>query len=387
MGYMSEMVLHTLPIEALGAAGLMGPGRPVEHVHSWRPVQVPLGPLPSGHHFLEQWRLRELPDQDAWRAPHYDSFAPPLFLIHQAVVHSSAGIVAVGDRVIAETLSHTAPDEHAYRRLARGIALPRQLPPRRLAGAWISLLAGGEGNYFHAMLLGLARLMAVPENYQAAAAGLLVPRGAQRLREMLALLDLPPSLEIVEVSRAETLVVETLLLPLSVVGDCAYHPLVGEFYARISANVPPPVRRTPRRLYIDRRQSRLRPLTNEQDLVAALAPLGFVAVQPELLSVQDQVRLFRGAEVIVAPHGAALANLGFCRPGTRVLELLTDAYCNWTFRHLAALCRLDYDCVLGRARLPWAELDLRVHLTPWQVPVSHVVAAATQRLAAEAEAA
>ena len=48
------------------------------------------------------------------------------------------------------------------------------------------------------------------------------------------------------------------------------------------------------------------------------------------------------------------------------------------FRHLAALMQLSYDCVLGRARRPWRELDLSLHLSPWEVSVNHVVAAVAQ---------
>jgi capsular polysaccharide biosynthesis protein len=377
MNGFAETALHSRSIEAFTAAGLMGAGQRVEHRHSLAPVRVNLAPLPAGQHFLQAWQLRELPDQGAWRLPHYDSFAPPIFLVHNALVHSSAGIVAVGDQVIAETLSHTSAERHRYRSLAKGVAI-RHAVPRRLPGCHISLLAGGEGNYFHSLLLGLARLAAVPENYQAAAAGVLVPKGAARQREVLALMDLMPSLQIHEVAADETLLVETLILPLSICGDSAYHPCLIDFYRTISTSVPAPPKRLPRRLYIDRRGSRLRPLVNEDELVACLSRLGFVAVRPEILSVVDQVRLFRAADIIVAPHGAALTNIGFCRPGTQVVELLMDAYCNWCFRNLAGLMQLRYDCVLGRARQPWRDLDLAFHLTPWEISVNHVVAAVAQ---------
>ena len=96
------------------------------------------------------------------------------------------------------------------------------------------------------------------------------------------------------------------------------------------------------------------------------------------MSLADQVRLFSGADVIVAPHGAELTNLGFCRPGTQIIELLMDAYCNWCFRNLAGLMQLRYDCVVGLAQRPWPELDPAFHSTPWKISVNHVVAAAAQ---------
>jgi capsular polysaccharide biosynthesis protein len=301
-------------------------------------------------------------------------------------VHSSAGIIAVGDQVIAETLSHTEPSIHGYRNLVKGIAI-RRGRTRRLAGTHIAALAGGETNYYHSMMLSLVRLAAVPDNYLAASASLLVPRGAVAQPEVLALLDLLPSLAVEEIGHDETLLVETLVFPLSVCGDSTYHPCVGDFFRRVSANVPPGKTRLPRRFYVDRRCSPVRPLTNEDELIRALAPLGIVPVRPESMSVADQVRLFRNAELILAPHGAGLTNIGYARPGCIVIELLMDAYVNWCYRHLAALMRLRYDCVLGRARKPWGELDLQFHLTPWTVSVNHVVAAAAQAMGEAALAA
>jgi capsular polysaccharide biosynthesis protein len=53
--------------------------------------------------------------------------------------------------------------------------------------------------------------------------------------------------------------------------------------------------------------------------------------------------LFAGASVIVAPHGAALANIVFCKPGTRVVEISTRAgYRDWYWQ-LAAVAGLSYE--------------------------------------------
>jgi capsular polysaccharide biosynthesis protein len=375
-GY-AEIVLHQRSIEAFGAIGLLGAGRRIEHVHSLGPARIALPELETGRHFLQQWQVRELPDQGVWRYPAYHSYAPPVFVLHDVLVHSSAGIIAVGDQVITETLAHTNADTYGFHGLAKGIAI-HPSAVRRLAGAHISLLGASEDNYYHSMLMGLARLMVVPENYQAASAGILVPEGAVRQREALACLDLMPSLTVEEVGRTETLHVETLILPLSVCSDSAFHPCVADFFRAISTNVAPVNRPMPRRIYIDRSHATLRRLTNEPDLIAAMTAMGFVVVRPETMSLADQVRLFRGAETIVAPHGAALTNLGFCRPGTRVVELLMDAYCNWCFRNLAGLLQLRYDCVLGRARRPWRDLEPNFHRTPWEISVTHVMAAVAQ---------
>jgi capsular polysaccharide biosynthesis protein len=70
-----------------------------------------------------------------------------------------------------------------------------------------------------------------------------------------------------------------------------------------------PVR--PRRLYVSRSDAKLRRIANEGDLLRVLAEHDFEVVTPGTLSLRDQVALFMGAEAIVGPHGAGLANLLF----------------------------------------------------------------------------
>ncbi len=49
--------------------------------------------------------------------------------------------------------------------------------------------------------------------------------------------------------------------------------------------------------------------------------IDFVSEDYAGLSPKQQAGLFRAADIVIAPHGAALANLIYCRPGTVVLEL------------------------------------------------------------------
>ena len=38
--------------------------------------------------------------------------------------------------------------------------------------------------------------------------------------------------------------------------------------------------------------------------------------------MREQILLFQSADFIIGPHGAGLANLLFCEPGTKVIELM-----------------------------------------------------------------
>lgn len=75
------------------------------------------------------------------------------------------------------------------------------------------------------------------------------------------------------------------------------------------------------RIYISRKTAAHRKLTNEPELEQCLEAYGFQSCSFDRLSFAEQVRTMRTAECIVTVHGAALANLIFARPGTRVIEI------------------------------------------------------------------
>lgn len=76
-------------------------------------------------------------------------------------------------------------------------------------------------------------------------------------------------------------------------------------------------------LLLSRRDSSLRVMHNEAELEQALKPLGFTTFAAGEAPVTEQIRAFSRARVIVAAHGAGLANLIFAPPGAFVLEIAT----------------------------------------------------------------
>ena len=112
-----------------------------------------------------------------------------------------------------------------------------------------------------------------------------------------------------------------------------------------------------RRVLVSRRSARGRRLRDEDALAAMLGASGFEPVEMERLSFEEQVTLMSDAEAVVAPHGAGLANMLFCRPGTRVLEIADPAYPNPNFYAMAAGLGLDYGLVAGRGVGPGHPLD------------------------------
>ncbi len=372
----SPLHLRRRPLEHIAGDGdRLNPASRVHHATSLSSERVSLPPLHIGATFLELWPVRQEPRGSDWRAGHYDSLGPAVFVLGDALVHSSAGIIGIGGDVIEETLAHTAPDHQGFAWSEDGIVLAES-GVTSLSGSYITVLAGAPANYFHAVVEGVLRLASVPPHLLHGARGVLYPADGVCQEAMLRLMGLPEHLVLRPVAAHERLRVERLVYPVSVGGNGAYHSCVAALFDRMSAHVPGPGSGLPRRFYLERGPHALRRLLGEAELAQALRPLGFVPVRPERMTLEDQIRLFRDAEAIVAPHGAGLTNLGFCRPGCQVLELQMDAYVNWCFRHLAALRGLPYDCVLGRATGAWTGN----HALTWNVPAQHVVAAARHML-------
>ena len=66
-------------------------------------------------------------------------------------------------------------------------------------------------------------------------------------------------------------------------------------------------------------------MLNENELFAALAPLGFESIVPGEMSVAEQIATFSSARSIVGAHGAALTNMIFAPPGATIVELTSGA--------------------------------------------------------------
>jgi capsular polysaccharide biosynthesis protein len=107
-----------------------------------------------------------------------------------------------------------------------------------------------------------------------------------------------------------------------------------------------------KRIYISRRRAAVRRVLNENDFEQMLRDAGFVLIEVEALSWPEQVALFREAEVILAPHGAALANAAFCQPGTFIAEIGTRAGYKEFYLQLAASAKLRYRFVEATPDVP-----------------------------------
>lgn len=105
----------------------------------------------------------------------------------------------------------------------------------------------------------------------------------------------------------------------------------------------------PEKIYITRAQARRRRIINEAEVTAVLEKFDYTPVVLESLPLLTQIKWLSEAKSVVGLHGAGLANLVFCQPKTRVVEIASDLWPNPCFKNLATNCQLDYNMIRGQA--------------------------------------
>jgi capsular polysaccharide biosynthesis protein len=138
-------------------------------------------------------------------------------------------------------------------------------------------------------------------------------------------------------------------------------PFAVRFIRELFKDCLTPDHSLPRRVYISRGESANRRVLNESEVREALARLDIEPVPLESMTIELQAQLFANADLIVAPHGAGLANCAFCRPGTRLIEAFGARYTPGFFRRLAAIRGMDYQCLVDGNSTPGHEDTVYMH--------------------------
>jgi capsular polysaccharide biosynthesis protein len=348
----------------LAAAGKRPGGHPaVEALDYLPPFVLEIPALRYGDTDLTRPDIAVQPPVQGAGAMRVEQPARPAYLLRDALVHGKHGVVTIADRVVAETLDHLPPNGPAGAGWDEdgGCRLPRRPLAATIHSAF-HLLAGSLGNYHHWLNDVLGRFS--PDAFEllrghasAAPAPIVVTPELDVFWKWESLpLALPPRLPRIGLAADGQTLVRHLLFAPNLVGEShAPHPALLEMFDRMriaALGMPPAGWRPWRKLFVSRADSRNRVLMNEAELAARAEAAGFTRVVLGDTPVAEQIRLFAEALRVIAPHGAGLANLGFCRPGVAVCELHMDAHVHWAFRRLAAARGLRYGCLIGTAIPP-----------------------------------
>ena len=250
-------------------------------------------------------------------------------------------VLGVNGEVLPELSWYGAPSKR--------IVLPFTLPPPQLLnGTCLSLVSDWScRNYAHFLLDALGRLAVLEEagialsevDYvycptppSAAAAGLLDRFGIPVGKRVFAAPDL-------------LVAAELLLVPSRPATSLTYPPWLPAFLRRVVRTAPRSAS-TERRLYVSRRGFERRP-SSEPELERVLRERSFEVYEAGERPTQPED--FDEATFVVGPHGAGLANLAFCRPGTRVLEIVPTDNAHPFYYSLSVGAGLDYAYIVGQS--------------------------------------
>jgi len=317
---------------------------------------------------------------------------PYVATLHEVMVDADFWSVIEGDRIYTrETQARTVANSPRVRgrvtpdRAQCIMTLPRA--PRRIETPCI--LLGSDANYAHWVLRNLLKLSLLERADLPAGLPYLVGDNLRPWhRAYLELLGIPEA-RLLRVPPDEVVVCATLHLPTQL----RNHPRMGEAIEWLRAKVAPHrVNVAPHSaaapdaadalLYASRREQSNRRLLNEAEVEALLAQRGFRIIVPGEMHVRDQIAAFSRARVVVAPHGAGLANMVFAPPGATLVEITSRAILHMDECRMAAQaggqqvkCVVSED--LGPARAgggPAMHRDYRVDLDALRAVVDEVLA-------------
>lgn len=193
----------------------------------------------------------------------------------------------------------------------------------------ISLTAGWQGAFYHWMFQILPRLAAAGEGK------IYLDQSHRFQRESIELMGLRE--RVIDASKIKALQAAELVIPQS-----PYSPTPKTCQFLRETLLPYVPKLPPARLYLSRGDAKTRRIENESELIPLLEEKGFQTIVLSKYSLADQIALLHSAEMVIAPHGAGLSHLAFCKEGTKVLELFHTKYFNPCYWHLCAAGSLSY---------------------------------------------
>ena len=260
------------------------------------------------------------------------------------ILDDDAWIVGPGDTFLGEFCYY------GLTRFSRANQILMLHPRRQLRGRTLNLCsANSSTNFFHFVIDSISRAHLVNlagykwDDFDQ----IIFPRFSSPMTEAIVSRSGIPRDKLIFLNRRQHFECELLIQP-SFPGPMACTPgWVTDYFRQLFPPAPAP---RGRRLYFPRRGNR-HP-ANEADLDARLVAHGFETVDP--MKTQNLREQLGQASHVVGVHGAGLANLVFCAPGTRVLELMPSEisahYNRWFYYTLCASGGMPYGVVYGQSR-------------------------------------
>ena len=237
------------------------------------------------------------------------------------------------------------PYEHP---LLKSPILPREV---NLSGKTLFLCVASADNYFHWITDLLQKFKVLEDtgiDYLGFDHYLVNSQHFEFQRESLRIMGVSAD-KIVETDRIKNLFCETITVP-SWADQSGFFDKADLIWLRekLLQNDDYSGTSPPNRFFISRKNTFRRNILNVDDLKEVFKKHGIVSVELENLSFLEQMHLFRYAEIVIGAHGAGLTNIIFCKPHTKVMELVNENYAHQMFYCLATVLELDYFYLVGQ---------------------------------------
>lgn len=214
---------------------------------------------------------------------------------------------------------------HLYWRYFEKVAV-NKIPSASTYHGNLGVLAwAGHSNYWHWLHDTLGRYHLLELSGFKIDKYVLPPLEMPFQRETVKMLGIPED-KILQLTPGDHLKAENLILP-SVPFNAGTSVKWTVEYLRDAFLKPKPntnSRSDSERIYISREDASWRKVANEPKLMKLLDKKGFKKITLSSLTVQEQIDIFSKAKVIISPNGAGLANIMFCQPETKIIQLFTS---------------------------------------------------------------
>ncbi|MBD1164200.1 glycosyltransferase family 61 protein [Pelagibacterales bacterium SAG-MED13] len=88
----------------------------------------------------------------------------------------------------------------------------------------------------------------------------------------------------------------------------------------------------------------------------------FNIIKPERFPIEKQIYLFKKASIVIGAHGAAFTNIIFCRPGTKIIEIIPRDHPNKKCERISNILKLKYFRIITKKDNTDKKFPYRINL-------------------------
>jgi hypothetical protein len=257
-----------------------------------------------------------------------------------------------------------------------------------------AIYIGNNNNYFHWIIEELPRLKSILSDSRYDQVPVLVPNDAAPWQtELLIRLGVSRDRHL-SADFSNPLTVPYLVSPPRLAKDLVVHPAAVSFLReKLVPHHETLEVRSGRRFYLHRGSAAGRAMLNEAEVIRRFLAAGFSLVDPGRMSIDQQIDLFKDAEIIAGPGGAAFTNIIWAPKGAKIIALASDDILTETFSSIAAALGQEYWLCTGPSyprahrRWIWTEFNFALDIADVDACLASVLASLRKdRVSAFAEA-